>query len=89
MNKRELEALSQTIASRLTDSADPLVEGAIDKVAAAIFEAVADNLRTEAEIDKEADATLEQLGRDATGMDRAKLRQGIRERIAKKKRFVL
>lgn len=89
MNKHELEALSQTIASRLTDAADPLVEGPADKVAAAIFEAVADNLRTEAEIDKEADATIEQLGRDTTGMDLAKLRQGIRERIAKKKRFVL
>ena len=89
MNKRELEALSQSVATRLTDTAEPLVEGPADKVAAAVFEAVADNLRIEAEIDREADVTLEQLGRDSTGKDLAKLRQGIRERIAKKKRFVL
>ena len=89
MNQQELQALSKTIASRLTEAAEPLVKGPTDKVAAAVFEAIAENFSTEAEIDREADETLDKLGRDATGMDRAKLRQGLRARIAKKRRFAL
>ena len=39
--------------------------------------------------DLESVSVVAKLGRDATGMDRAKLRQGLRARIAKKRRFAL
>ena len=58
-------------------------------IARLVEETVRDNFRVEEEIEREVERTLVTLGGTAAGMDKQKLISGLRERIAKKRGFVL
>ena len=54
-----------------------------------VVDTLRENFRVEEEINREAEQALGALGRSTAGMDQHKLMAGLRERIAKKKGFVL
>ena len=56
---------------------------------AVIARAMAQNFETAAEIEREVDAQIRQLGSQTAGMDTQKIRAGVRTRIAKQKGFAL
>lgn len=85
----QLEAIGLAIARALCDGAGAPVKGPEATVAAAATAALQENFRLEAVIDREVDKQIEQLGNAARGLDQAKLRAGLRERIAKQKGFAL
>lgn len=83
-----LDALARGLAEELTAGANPAVRGEPAAVAAVIARMVAANFAQEEAIDREAERTLANLPA-APGMDKGKLLAGIRERLAKKRGFVL
>ncbi|HET9064137.1 MAG TPA: hypothetical protein VFO62_12690 [Candidatus Binatia bacterium] len=85
----QLEAIGVAIARALCRGATAPVKGPEAAVAAAATAALQDNFRLETVIDREVDKQIEQLGSSARGLDQAKLRAGLRERIAKQKGFAL
>jgi hypothetical protein len=85
----EIGRLAASIADALSGSPQGPVEGNPQAVARVVEVAIRTNFRVEEQILQEADRTLAELGASATGMDRGKLLAGIRERIAKKRGFVL
>ena len=85
----ELARLAASIAASLCEGADACVRGSVAETGAIVREALAANFRTEEAIHREAEAALRDLGASASGMDHGKLLIGLRERIAKGKRFVL
>jgi hypothetical protein len=86
---RELEKIAQAVAGALCDGGDAPVKGPLATVSAVALAVLQDNFRAEAAIDREVDKQLEALGAAARGMDTGKLRAGLRERIAKQKKFPL
>lgn len=78
---RLVEALVSKGAFELAGQAS----GAEEKV----FEALRENFREEARIDREAERMLGELGRQSAGMDQRTLLRKIREKIAKERGFVL
>lgn len=48
-----------------------------------------ENLRTEQEIEEEAERAAQKLGRQALGMDQRELMKGLKARIAKERGFIL
>jgi hypothetical protein len=85
----QLEAIGVSIGRALCDGAGAPVKGPEAAVAATATAALQENFRLEAVIDREVDKQIEQLGSAARGLDQAKLRAGLRERIAKQKGFAL
>jgi hypothetical protein len=85
----DIGRLATAIASELAGSPDSPVEGGPQVVAQVIDAVLRENFRIEEQILREAEKTLADLGAAASGMDRRKLLGGIRERIAKKRGFVL
>jgi hypothetical protein len=85
----QLEAIGVAIARALSLGAEAAVKGPEASVAAAATAALQENFRLEAVIEREVDKQIEQLGSSARGLDQAKLRTGLRERIAKQKGFAL
>jgi len=83
-----LDALARELADELTGGAKPAVRGESSAVAAAIIRTVEANFAQEEAIDREAERTLANLPA-APGMDKGKLLAGIRDRLAKKRGFVL
>jgi len=85
----DLSALADAMADDLcVKPAAPIA--ANPRVVAKIAEdSVRENLRAEEEISREAERALAALGGSAAGMDQQKLLGGMRERIAKKRGFVL
>ena len=86
---RELELVAANVAQALCGGPDAPVKGSPSAVAAAVLTVLQDNLRAEAAIDQEVDKQLEALGSTVRGMDTEKLRAGLRERIAKQRKFAL
>jgi hypothetical protein len=85
----DLEAVGIAIARALCNGSPPAVKGPEATVAAAVTSALQENFRLEAAIEREVEKQIEQLGSSARGLDPAKLRAGLRERIAKQKGFTL
>ncbi len=88
-SREELARLAESIAEDLCSGMSPPVEGNPAEVARVVEEALRANFRSEVEIERAAEQALAELGPSAAGMDRGKLLAGLRERIAKKKGFVL
>lgn len=89
LSRDDIQRLAISIATDLCREDPPAVKGEMAKVAAAAANAIAANFHQEALIRQEAEAALSKLGRQGTGIDPAKLFQGLCERIAKQKGFVL
>lgn len=89
VTREEIQRLAIQIATDLCREDPPAVRGDMAKVAAAAANAIAANFAQEAMIRSEAQQTLEKMGRQAPNLDPGKLLQGICERIAKQKGFVL
>ena len=85
----DLVRLAASIASSLCAGANASVSGGEAETAEIVREALEANFRAEQAINREAEAALRDLGASASGMDQHKLITGLRERIAKAKRFVL
>ena len=85
----DLETLAAAIADDLCGLPESPVKGHPQAVARVILDAIRENFRLEEEVNREAERALAALGTSAAGMDKQKLMVGIRERVAKKKGFVL
>ena len=85
----DLEAVAATVAQALCGGPDAPVKGSPSAVAAAIVGVLQENFRAEAAIDQEVDKQLAALGSTTRGMDTEKLKAGLRERIAKQRKFAL
>ena len=83
-----IEALARALAGELTGGSDPAVRGDAAAVAAVVSRVVAANFTEEAAIEREAEKALATLPTQP-GMDEGKLFAGLRERLAKKRGFVL
>ncbi len=86
---KDLDAVGQAIAADLCAGADAAVGGKAADAAALIAVVIERNFAAEAAIEREVEQQIAKLGAQAAGMDPHKLRAGLRERIAKQKRFVL
>ena len=89
LTRDDIQRLAIAIATDLCREDPPAVRGEMAKVAAAAANAIAANFAQEAVIRREAEEALRKLGRQGPDMDPAKLFQGLCERIAKRKGFVL
>jgi hypothetical protein len=89
LSREYIQKLAISIATDLCREDPPAVKGDMAKVAAAVANAIAQNFAQESAIRREAEDALAKLGRQAPTMDPDKLLQGICERIAKQKGFVL
>ena len=85
----DLAALAGAVADDLCVKHDAPVTGNPRVVARIVEEAVRENFRIEEEIEREAERTLSTLAGSSAGMDKQKLLVGLRDRIAKKRGFVL
>lgn len=89
LSRDDIQRLAIQIATDLCREDPPAVKGDMAKVAAAVANAIAVNFAQEAAIRQEAEKALAQLGRQGPTIDPAKLFQGLCDRIAKTKGFVL
>lgn len=85
----DLAALGDAVADDLCLKPGAPVTGNPRVVAKLVEDAVRENFRLEEEVVREAERALVALGGATSGMDKQKLLVGIRERVAKKKGFVL
>jgi hypothetical protein len=88
MTATEIEQLGRSLANDLCTSDPPLVKGPANTVADVIIRTIAGNFAEEAAIERDTQAALKAMGRQADGMDLEKLIPGIRDRIAKQRGFV-
>jgi hypothetical protein len=84
-----IQRLAIQIATDLCREDPPAVRGEMAKVAAAVANAIAQNFAQEAAIRREAEEALRKIGHQGPTMDADKLLQGISERLAKQRGFVL
>ena len=89
LSRDDIQRLAISIATDLCREDPPAVRGDMAKIAAAAANAIATNFAQEAVIRREAEDALQKMGRQPNEIDPAKLFQGICERIAKQKGFVL
>ena len=89
LSRDDIQRLAISIATDLCREDPPAVKGDMAKVAAAAANAIARNFAEEAMVRQEAEVALAKMGRQGPAIDPAKLFQGICERIAKQKGFVL
>lgn len=89
LTRDDIQRLAIQIATDLCREDPPAVKGDMAKVAAAVANAIANNFAQEAAIRREAEQQLQALGRQGPTIDPAKLFQGLCDRIAKQKGFVL
>ena len=86
---RDLEVVAANVAEALCHGPDAPVKGSPAVVAAAISAVLQENFRAEAAIDQEVEKQLDALGSAARGLDPERLKAGLRERIAKQRKFAL
>lgn len=86
---RDIDSLASALAADLCGGNEPAVVGNAAEAARLIALAIERNFKTAAEVDREVDMQMKQLGSQTAGMDVAKIRAGLRARIAKQKGFVL
>jgi hypothetical protein len=59
------------------------------QLVARVVRLLIDDLRTEQEIEEEAERAAQKLGRQALGMDQRELMRGLKARLAKERGFIL
>lgn len=89
LSRDEIQRLAIAIATDLCREDPPAVRGEMARVAAAAANAIATNFAQEGAIRREAEEALQKMGRQPASIDPAKLFQGLCDRIAKQKGFVL
>jgi hypothetical protein len=89
LTREDIQKLAIQIATDLCREDPPAVKGEMSKVAAAVANAIATNFAEEAAIRREARAALDKMGSHGPDLDPSKLLQGLCERIAKQRGFVL
>lgn len=89
LSREDIQKLAIQIATDLCREDPPAVKGEMARVAATVANAIATNFAQEAAIRREAGEAMQKLGRQDPTMDPGKLMQGLCERIAKQKGFVL
>jgi len=89
LSRDQIHRLAVAIATDLCRNDPPVVRGEMSKIAAAVANAIAANFAEEASIQREAERTLQSMGRQSPELDPARLLRGLRERIAKQRGFVL
>ncbi len=89
LTRDDIQRLAIAIATDLCREDPPAVKGEMAKVAAAAANAIATNFAQEAAIRREATEAVSRLGRPDPSIDPDRLLQGMCERIAKQKGFVL
>ncbi len=91
LSNRKIEHLGKRVLKMMQE--DPRIHpaGNTDLVLRAVEDALADNLRTEEEIDQEVEKLLEQNVNEirAMEMDVGALRSKMKRELARKRRFVL
>lgn len=88
MTAQEIESIGRSLANDLLTASPPLVKGPANVVSDCIIQAIAANFAAETSIEREAQAALRAMGRQADGMDKDMLLKGIRDRIAKQRGYV-
>jgi hypothetical protein len=89
LGRDDIQRLAIQIATDLCREDPPAVRGEMARVAATVANAIAGNFAQETTIRREAEAAMAKMGRQGPDIDPARLLQGICERIAKQKGFVL
>jgi hypothetical protein len=89
INDAELSVLSAAVVGALLKQG--FVKSKVDEksLVQRITRLFVDNLRTEAEIEEEAERLAEKHSRQMQGMDHRKVVLGIKQRIAKERNFAL
>jgi hypothetical protein len=89
LREPEMRRLAASILARLEKAGVMRVTGARDALEQRIIGAFKANIRAEEEIDAEAARFAESHSRELVGMDRHKVLQLVKERIAKERGFTL
>lgn len=89
VNEREVEHLAEMVLRALRKQG--FIELKVTERAAVerIARLLLDNLRAESALEEEAERLAERHARQMSGMDHRKIVQGIKERLAKERGFVL
>lgn len=85
----ELRRVAATIVARLEKAGAMRVTGSRDALEQRIIASFRANMRAEEDIEAEAERFAESHSRELVGMDRYKVLQLVKERIAKEKGFTL
>ena len=89
LREPEMRRLAANILARLEKAGVMRVTGTRDALEQRIIAAFKANIRAEEEIEAEAARFAESHSRELVGMDRHKVLQLVKERIAKEKGFTL
>jgi hypothetical protein len=89
LREPEMRRLAASILARLEKAGVMRVTGTRDALEQRIIGAFKANIRAEEEIDAEAARFAESHSRELVGMDRHKVLQLVKERIAKERGFTL
>ena len=89
ISESELEVLSSAVIAALLKQG--FVHAKVDEktLVRRIRKLLVDNLRTEAELEEEAERLADRHAREMAGMDHRKVVVGIKQRLAKEKGFTL
>jgi len=89
LREAEIRRLASTVVTRLEKAGVMRISGNREAVAQRIIGAFKANLGAEEEIEAEAERFAESHSRELVGMDRYKVLQLVKERIAKERGFTL
>jgi hypothetical protein len=89
LREPEMQRIARVLVERIEKAGLGRVSGARANLEARIVTAFRKNIRAEEEIEAEAARFAESHGRELVGMDRYKVLQLVKERIAKQKGFTL
>lgn len=85
----QIDSLAAFLVSGLIAKGTLKPKGDAKDIIALVVEFLSANFEIEAQIDEEADRTVEDLARKNPGMDVTRLRSLTRQKLAEKKGFVL
>ncbi len=89
LRETELKRVASLVVSRLEKAGVLRVTGSRDALEQRIIAAFRANIRAEEDIEAEANRFAESHSRELVGMDRHKVLQLVKERIAKERGFTL
>lgn len=89
INEREIEFLAESVVRALLKQGFVRPKVAEKALVERIARLVLDNMRTESAIEEEAERLADKHARQMGGMDHRKIVQGIKDRLAKERGFVL
>jgi hypothetical protein len=89
INEKEVRRLADSVVEALLKQGFVRLRVSEKELAERIYGLIRDNLMTEQGIEEEAERLADQHARQLVGMDRRKVVQGIKERLAKERNFPL